>query len=361
MLTSMTQKKLTFRQMADILEKEFKELEVGNPVYSVNDLISQYGISHSTAKRTILELQKRGLIYSKVGSGSFIAPHHRISTILIVSELAVSLAQNDMISIPFLGNSLLRCNEKYTDYTVSAIDFSEMDKIIDTIEMRYPNLKGVIFIRSADRISYLTEQLNNKGITSAFWGSTTHLNIIKKINYLVYDEKEMVYSVMDHFTQNGRKQIGMVFSMEAPVQLERIKYYRAYLKENGIKYRRAFSVGTNIDELLEESFDARWFFMNMDAVLCVDDETAFEVINRATELGFKIPEELAVCGINNSKFCSYSRPKISSVAINLAEDAKRMTDLMINSIENGTSFQEITTCKLKIRESSQRNSRHTQF
>ena len=347
--------KKTFRQLADILQAKFSKMEANSPVPSVNELIAKYNTSQSTAKRTMLELQKRGIIYSRVGSGSFVAPRSRRNTILIVSELEISLAKEDMESIQFLGYSLLRCNRKHADYTVSAIDYAEMEKVIDTIEVRFPNLKGVIFIRRGERLVALEKVLTQKGIVVAFWGSSTYAPILKDVNHLIYDEEKIIYSIMDRFLSKGRKKIGIAYNSSFAVALERFKQYRNFLKQHGVKYNKDLTMGLNeypYKYELADAYTARKYLMDIDAIVCADDAIAKAVIERAVELGFKVPEELSVIGINDVSFCKHVSPSISSVAIRISEDASNITDLLIDAIENGTTFKQTSNTDLILRESS---------
>jgi DNA-binding LacI/PurR family transcriptional regulator len=303
----------------------------------------------------MLELQKRGIVYSRVGSGSFVAPRSRRHTILIVSELEISLAKEDMESIQFLGYSLLRCNRKHADYTVSAIDYAEMEQVIDTIEVRFPNLKGVIFVRRGERVIPLMEILTKKGIAAAFWGSSTYMPKLKDMNHLVYDEKKIIYSIMDYFLSKGRQKIGMVYNESFVVALERFKQYRNFLKQHGLKYNKDWTLGLEEHPYkteIADAFTTRKFLMNLDAIVCADDAIAKAIIERAVELGFKVPEELSVIGINDVSFCKHVSPSISSVAIRISEDASNITDLLVDAIENDTTFKQTSNTDLILRASS---------
>lgn len=80
-------KKSRFIELADLLEKEFAKRPVGAPAITLNELVRRFRISPGTAKRILLELQLRGIIYSRIGAGSFIAPVQRRKLILIVYDL----------------------------------------------------------------------------------------------------------------------------------------------------------------------------------------------------------------------------------------------------------------------------------
>ncbi|MDQ3699977.1 MAG: GntR family transcriptional regulator, partial [Chloroflexota bacterium] len=57
---------------------------VGSVVPSERQICEQFGVSHITARRALLELQRRGLIYRQAGIGTFVAGPQRRTRLTLV-------------------------------------------------------------------------------------------------------------------------------------------------------------------------------------------------------------------------------------------------------------------------------------
>jgi LacI family transcriptional regulator len=50
-----------------------------------------------------------------------------------------------------------------------------------------------------------------------------------------------------------------------------------------------------------------------DAFFAVNDETAIGILNKAKALGYRVPEDISVCGFTNNSICEISEPSLTSV------------------------------------------------
>ncbi|GIV17327.1 MAG: LacI family transcriptional regulator [Armatimonadota bacterium] len=69
------------------------------------------------------------------------------------------------------------------------------------------------------------------------------------------------------------------------------------------------------------------------AVVAVDDLVAVGALRAARERGTSIPQQLAVIGFNDSPFCQYVDPPLSSVAVDIRALAQMATEVLIHQIE----------------------------
>ncbi|MCS7310587.1 MAG: LacI family transcriptional regulator [Armatimonadetes bacterium] len=90
------------------------------------------------------------------------------------------------------------------------------------------------------------------------------------------------------------------------------------------------------------------------AVVAVDDLVAIGALRAAKERGVAVPQQLAVVGFNDSPFCQYVEPPLSSVAVDIRTLAQIATDLLIRQIEGRDPAQRrhIVPCHLVERESA---------
>lgn len=346
-----------FIEFADTLENEMSQYPPGTPVPSLNKIVERFDTSRGTAKRTMLELQQRGLIYSMAGHGSFMAPSAKKYTILVAFGIEGELRQHNMFNQEFLVRALIYCNRHYPDYTVSAVDFAELRRDINTIEIRNPGLKGIIILRYIHEYMDLVGILEKNGIPVCFYGSSTHMSDLRELDYLVYNEGKIIETAVNTLLERGCLRVGYQ-SDSFIVYRERERLLLSILKKRGLKCIRLEAGYSSLDneKLLcfstkEEKQTVRLFFSKIDGMVCFDDVSAAAFAHTAIELGFKIPEDIAIVGINNH-LIDFFRPGITSIALNTGSDAERCMDLMLKRIISGKRFQEEAPISLVRRETA---------
>jgi DNA-binding LacI/PurR family transcriptional regulator len=72
------------------------------------------------------------------------------------------------------------------------------------------------------------------------------------------------------------------------------------------------------------------------AVLAGNDIMATAVLQTATDLGLRVPQDLSVLAWDDSMLCLVSRPRLTAMDHGLMEKARLATDLLFSLIEGGT-------------------------
>lgn len=337
-------------EIADNLEKEYADLPVNTQIPSVKEFIERFQISQSTAKRTLLELQKRGVVYSRVGCGSFVAPKSRRYTILIISDLHDSMQREDMVSLRFLASALIECNNKYFDYTILALDSSDLKDKIDTLDVLYPGLKGVIFVRNFNAFKKYGLDIKHRGLSVLFYGSSFYEKRLSKFNYVLYDEEKMVEKVADKLIDLGCERIG-VMSDYYCIYENRYRIMKQLLKERKLYVAKRFLL--RFSSFKDSSmYNIRKYFNEVDAIYCVNDAVGQYVIKMAENCGFKVPDDIKIIGTNNDPFSKFLPIPLSSMSIDIEKDAVTCIDSIMEHINNDINAQKLVVGKLANRTSS---------
>ena len=77
-----------------------------------------------------------------------------------------------------------------------------------------------------------------------------------------------------------------------------------------------------------------------DAFFTVNDNTAIGVLYTAKRMGFKIPEEISVCGFTNGESAVSCDPMLTSVEQRGTEIGKQATDMLIAQVEGITPMEK---------------------
>jgi LacI family transcriptional regulator len=159
--------------------------------------------------------------------------------------------------------------------------------------------------------------------------------------------------VMEHLIKIGRTRIAYAGAPKDIIE----ERYRAYEKAVGhvdislVYFGEDFSLNTGAN--------AADYFHGLthmpDAVYAINDMVAIGLVNRFKELGVRVPEDIAVVGVDNNQFTTVSSPQISSVSIMGEEVARLATELLLKRIRemSTTDYEHIQfEPRLIVRESS---------
>ncbi|GGG66857.1 LacI family DNA-binding transcriptional regulator [Paenibacillus radicis (ex Gao et al. 2016)] len=219
--------------------------------------------------------------------------------------------------------------------------------------------------RAVDAMILVTPLIDNailyeyadKGHTIGIIGKTvTH----ERIPSCKTDNVKFSYQVVDHLIEQGHEQIAYIGGYPDSVETyERLEGYMKALKEHHIPFRPGLIDNGDFEEeggyaALLRLLDAK---TPITAVYVANDEMALGVYKACREKGIRIPEDLAVVGVDNNRITKYLLPPLSTVeqpkytmgAIMAEKLIDRLTD---NEFEDKHHF--VIDSEVIIRESSVR-------
>lgn len=138
--------------------------------------------------------------------------------------------------------------------------------------------------------------------------------------------------VMEHLQQIGRTRIAY-----AGVQKDKIEErYLAY--EQALPHVDASLVYFGEDFSFETGRQAANYFYHLknmpDAIYAVNDMVAIGIVNRFKELGVRVPDDVAIVGIDNNLWSTVTTPQISSVSIMGSEVGRLAAELLLKRIQS---------------------------
>ncbi|MEF3355135.1 LacI family DNA-binding transcriptional regulator [Paenibacillus sp. GYB006] len=159
--------------------------------------------------------------------------------------------------------------------------------------------------------------------------------------------------VMEHLLKMGRTRIAYAGAAKDMIEERYFAYERA-LPQVDISltyFGNDFSLQTGMEA-------ANYFYSLKempDAVYACNDMIAIGMVNRFKELGVRVPEDVAIVGIDNNLWTTLTSPQISSVTILGDECARLATELLIKRIKenNQAPYEKVEfEPRLIVRESS---------
>lgn len=172
------------------------------------------------------------------------------------------------------------------------------------------------------------------------------------------DNIQAAYDATNHLIAQGQKRIGFV---SGPARLamtqDRMTGYTKALSEVGLPFKNGWVVEGEF--LLESGYRAMASIMSQPepptALVVIDDVVAFGVLKGLAELGYRIPQDVAIVSFNNIALTELTMPPITSVDIGTYQLGYTASQMVLRLIQQEAVLsRQIIPHRLVIRESSLR-------
>lgn len=168
---------------------------------------------------------------------------------------------------------------------------------------------------------------------------------------VVTDSQSGMHALVKHLIEHhGKRRIAFVRGPEShPLAKERYQAYQDALREHGIALEeRLVSPVGNWEkargvEMLSLFLDERHLVagVDIDALVCVNDNIAISMIADLQRRGIRVPEEMAVTGCNDVFDARVNTPPVTTVALPGDEQAAKALEVL-NTLAAGQRPAEIT-------------------
>jgi LacI family transcriptional regulator len=171
------------------------------------------------------------------------------------------------------------------------------------------------------------------------------------------DSRRGVGLALEHLAATGRRSIGLVNGDPRTVPgTARQEGYRTALAALGLTYdARLEAVGGEFTYAAGYAA-ARNLFANArpDAIFCADDLIAVGAMRALADLHLKVPEDVAVVGMDDTELARMSTPALSSVSLGSGERARLAAGMLLDRLNDPTLAPRHLTVAphLVVRESS---------
>lgn len=193
------------------------------------------------------------------------------------------------------------------------------------------------------------------------FGSIPVVNISLKlanIPSVISSNYTSMYEIVNHLIKVHKyKKIAFIKGPESHGEaLERLSGYKKSLFDNGIEIDENYIFPGNFSQYsglqAVDLIFKKEKQLKIDAIVCVDDETALGVIYGLKNRGISIPDDIAVVGFDDAEIGANISPGLTTVRQSLDDLGKESVKMLIDII-NGNSHEQFKTIpsQVVIRES----------
>jgi len=298
-----------------------EKFDLDKPICTEKSLCEQYNVSRITAKHALKKLETDGLLYRKRGVGSFVAPSS--AGVVSVTNKVFALIIPFVVTQAGMFMAVEAASQIFSrlrhQLTIHISHSAEQDA--ELLRQLYnQGVDGVIYYqRVSGRASgFPNEALNRfveNNIPVIVLDKTSPLDHISSV---VCDHYRGGYMLAEHLISYGHKQICYLsrYTPEVSTIHDRYTAYVDCLHENNIDIQPQF-VHWNFNE--RDGYHMLKHLVNnlhldgVTAIICENDEVAFNVYMCCGSLGIRIPEDMNITGFDNIEWATTGSARITTI------------------------------------------------
>lgn len=316
-----------------------KKFLPGQKMYSENELKEMFHLSRQTVRHAISILENEGLLVRKQGSGTYINDK-RQANLKNRTRISVVTTYVDGYIFPktIQGiESVLFENGYSVQIAFTNNQISREKTILEDILSR-DEVAGVIVETTKSGIPNpnlpLYEKLRAKDIPVIFINSYYPLLSVPHVSL---DDKMAGYKATKYLLDNGHRRIGGIFKLDDGQGHLRYAGYLEALKEADIELDDSCIVWVDTIGMqnLEESKNIILNrFHNCTAVVCYNDQVAFEFVEILEAEGIEIPKNISIVSIDDSELTVLGGVALTSVPHPMDKLGEKAALNLLQMIEN---------------------------
>lgn len=316
-------------------------------------LTKLYDVSRQTVRKSLSILEEKGLIEKKQGCGSVVTMKNPAADSGKVAVIATYI--DDYIFPVQLGGAVEVLAKKHFSAVLSATGnrICTERKILKDI-IREP-VAGILVEGTKTAFPNpnidLYKKISDMKIPIVFFNSC-----YKELDgtlCISADNRKGGYDLTSYLLAKGHKSIAAVFKADDIQGHQRYSGYISAMFDHNIYISDSKTIWytTETKERIFEGSDLLSSIGDATAVVCYNDEIAFNLIKYLTACGKSVPRDIAVVSFDNSSLSEISPVKITSLScgVNLGETAaKKLMDIL----GGRAAVSEVIPWRLEEKESS---------
>lgn len=302
------------------------------------------GVSEETRRKIIETAEAMGYRYNKkTAAGN----PNQVKTIgLIASDFAFSMQ--------FFGEIYLAVEREAKNHGINLLIQSITPEMRDRLQLpSFIEEKQVdgLLILSHISTAYIRNVLE-QGIPTVL---IDHHHPLLSTDAVLTNNRFSAYIAVKHLLDYGHQDIGILGNVAvSPSYQERWEGYLLALREHGLEPRKELMLVHTQEEEETIAEAIRRLDKQPSAWFCLNDGFAFYVSLALRQLGYQIPDEISICGFDNSHYSQMASPKITTMEVDLSLFAHKAFEQLIWRIKHpDEAYQEILLpTRLIVREST---------
>ncbi len=209
---------------------------------------------------------------------------------------------------------------------------------------------GVIFVGQGEEHKALSE-LVDQDVNMVVWGSEI---AGRRYTLIGGDNVGGGFAATQHLLELGRRRIAFFGNMRSPENSARYTGYQS--AHVAIKAPCEMSLTFDIPADMQHAQTTIRAILQsqpgFDAIVCTSDVMAIAAISALSEIGIKVPSDVAVVGYDDILLAGYSTPTLTTIRQNIPYAGGVLVDSLLTLIDGKKASDRILGSELVVRKSS---------
>ena len=210
----------------------------------------------------------------------------------------------------------------------------QYDREVRICESFYENkVCGIIVSQAKDTLQYdHFQKLINHGVPLVFYDRIcTGVDASR----VVVDDYMGAFNAVTHLVATGCRRIAFYgSSMNLEISKNRFNGYKDALLKNGLKVDERFvrrcDNRADAEQITPEILNIE---AGPDGFFAVNDDTAIGILYSAKRMGFRVPEDISICGFTNGQRAVACDPMLTTVEQRGVKVGREAADVLIGHVE----------------------------
>jgi len=309
------------------------------------------GHSQSLTEETLRRVQEtiRALDYHPSGVARSLVTRRSATIGLIVSEIETPLFLN--------GLSIIEPLARRAQYNVLVCHASSLHDERQGVNLLLEKeVEGIVFLsNSVEYEDSHIRALQESKLPVVFINRTT---LYPGFDHINWDNAGGVAMAVQHLVELGHRRIAHLRGPEhRRSSEERYRGYRLALEQHGLPYRddyvRPGDYTGPEEERRQFTLELLSLLQPPTAIIAADDTVAAIAMKAVQESGLRVPQDVAIVGIDDQPFCKYLNPSLTTIQLPVADAGKRAIQTLLDRLagRRQTTEHVLLPCPLIVRES----------
>ena len=331
---------LRYKEVKSMLLDEISKCKPTDKLMSRPLLCKKFDTTRTTLDKAVKELVEEGILVSKNGSGTFIAPFSKEELVQSGSNWGI-IVPNIMDDVyPGIIRGAENIAQGYGINLILCNSDNNADKQEQYIRrLLISGISGFIIVpvisNDVRENLRLYSQLTDAKVPFVFCNrSIEGIDVPTVTSNSFYGG----YIATKHLINRGYKNIAFISKLKYRTSIERCHGYVSALIESGIEINRGLVILDGQNDGSHDGYTEMKRLLDsdvkIDAVFCFNDYVVKGVCKAIKEYGLKVSDDIGIIGYDNSDICTMLEPKITSVSYKNVEIGERAAELLWKMINH---------------------------
>jgi LacI family transcriptional regulator len=316
---------------------------------TIYDIAEKAGVSASTVSRVIndkpgIKAETREKVQRLLKEYNYIPDENARGLVnkatKLIGILMPDIRNNHHSDLAYVVEKKLR-EQGYCSIILNAgYEYKMMAESIQILEQR--KVDGIILVGSAFQNDTVKKELAKRMTHAPIVLANGYLDL-PNVHGILIDERDGTKQIVDLLYAKGKRHIAFMGNLSTPSSYEKFYGYGEGMKKHGLEDHKVLAQVSGVEK--ESGYrgmkDLLLEHPTIDAIICAEDLMAVGVIRYLNELGMKIPQQIAVTGMNNSILGEITFPSITTLDNKMIDTGVMAAQILMDYLNGEKKAQKI--------------------